>query len=409
MSRMLNRRLAHSLASSFSTATKTPTLYGWGNRKALPLTACTENDVFLKPVRLDIRPEYALPQESVITHIAAGWGHSLLATDAKRVYGFGLSRCGQAGESEGGGLVFECPAADDHRDIQIRQLACGREHSHIVTTSQQQHQQGNRHGQETQLYSFGNNMYGQLGLGKSKETHPGTFVMQTRPQAVETCMMNITDIACGLDHTVFVAEDKHVYAMGWGADGQLGLAEGWTGDKNLPTQLPSLGGAPIKKIAGSTDFTLALTADGGLWTWGNSEYGQGMTGAKIDRILQPIRLEHRGIVDIAAGGPFSVVLAEDGSVHTCGYGALGLGRDTIETLSLQRIRDLPQIQKVFATTDFAAAVAASGELFTWGLNGSSGRLGLGHQEHAFQAERVDIDKEVHDMVLGTNHALAICI
>ena len=45
----------------------------------------------------------------------------------------------------------------------------------------------------------------------------------------------------------------------------------------------------------------------------------------------------------------------------------------------------------------------------WGLNGSSGRLGLGHKEHAFEPQRVDIDKEVEDLALGTNHALAICI
>lgn len=33
-----------------------------------------------------------------MTHVAAGWGHSLLATDAQRVYGYGLDRCGQAGK-----------------------------------------------------------------------------------------------------------------------------------------------------------------------------------------------------------------------------------------------------------------------------------------------------------------------
>ncbi|KAI7851685.1 regulator of chromosome condensation 1/beta-lactamase-inhibitor protein II [Circinella umbellata] len=393
MSRILGRRLTHSLASGKTT------LYGWGNTHALPLTARVENEVFTKPVQLDNRSDYAL--QGSVTHVAAGWGHSLIATEAKQVYGYGLNRCGQAGD----GLVFDCQhdnKGDDHVVTRIQNLACGREHSHIIT---QREQDGNR---TTQLYSFGNNMYGQLGLGQSKETHPGTFVMQTQPKLVEACM-NITDIACGLDHTVFVAEDKQLYAMGWGADGQLGLAEGWTGDKNVPTQLPLLGSSPITKIAGSTDFTLALTADGGLWTWGNSEYGQGMTGAKIDRILQPTLLEHRGIIDIAAGGPFSVVLAEDGSVHTCGYGALGLGKDTIETLSLQRIRNLPRIKKVFAATDYAGAVAVSGELFMWGLNGSSGRLGLGHQEHAFEPQRVDIDREVHDLTLGTNHALAICI
>lgn len=81
----------------------------------------------------------------------------------------------------GNGLVFES------KD-KVRQLACGREHSHIVTT------QG--------LYSFGNGMYGQLGVGKSKATHPGTFVVENKPCQVVT-RGTVTDIACGLDHTVF--------------------------------------------------------------------------------------------------------------------------------------------------------------------------------------------------------------
>lgn len=49
-----------------------------------------------------------------------------------------------------------------------------------------------------------------------------------------------------------------IYAMGWGADGQLGVGE--TIDYNVPKALPSLG-SPIKKLAGSTDFTLALTGN----------------------------------------------------------------------------------------------------------------------------------------------------
>jgi alpha-tubulin suppressor-like RCC1 family protein len=53
---------------------------------------------------------------------------------------------------------------------------------------------------------------------------------------------------------------------------------------------------------------------------------------------------------------------------------------------------------------------ASGELYTWGLNGPSGRLALGNEdEHAFTPKRVNIDRQVIDVSLGTNHALAICI
>ena len=122
-----------------------------------------------------------------MTHIAAGYGHSLIASNARQVYGFGLNRCGQSGG--GSGVVF------DSHDDQVYQLACGREHSHIIVGNEK----------ERRLLSFGNNMYGQLGLGKSKSKQAKELVMQTRPQAVETCMNNIHGVACGLDHTVFLA------------------------------------------------------------------------------------------------------------------------------------------------------------------------------------------------------------
>lgn len=53
--------------------------------------------------------------------------------------------------------------------------------------------------------------------------------------------------------------------------------------------------------------------------------------------------------------------------------------------------------------------AASGELFSWGLNGPSGRLGLGHDEHAFVPQQVPLDKPVADVALGTHHAISLCI
>jgi alpha-tubulin suppressor-like RCC1 family protein len=51
----------------------------------------------------------------------------------------------------------------------------------------------------------------------------------------------------------------------------------------------------------------------------------------------------------------------------------------------------------------------SGELYTWGLNGPSCRLGLGNNEHAFIPRLVPIDRKVVDLSLGTNHVLATCI
>jgi hypothetical protein len=65
----------------------------------------------------------------------------------------------------------------------------------------------------TKLFSFGNNMYGQLGVGKSKHDSPSAEqVLETTPNLVDGIDGNITHIACGLDNTVFsTGESLHYF------------------------------------------------------------------------------------------------------------------------------------------------------------------------------------------------------
>jgi alpha-tubulin suppressor-like RCC1 family protein len=55
-------------------------------------------------------------------------------------------------------------------------------------------------------------------------------------------------------------------------------------------------------------------------------------------------------VDIAAGGPFSVILTKEGRVFTCGYGG------GFETLEPKPINNLDNVIKIYAATDYAAAI-----------------------------------------------------
>ncbi|CAO3609475.1 unnamed protein product [Mucor fragilis] len=374
---------------SLHTSTKKTVLYGWGQTQALPLAKGHLDRVLQQPTNLQKEHDYALSKDQSVTHASSGWGHSLLRTQDNSVYAFGLNQSGQLGTC----------AVDTHKvDVKntVKLLSCGREHSHIVTE--------NKENGGTQLYSFGNNMYGQLGLGKNKNTTPGQFVKEEKPNLVNL-PDKITHITSGLDNTIIATSTNTLYGMGWSADGQLGQGKD---DKDVPSRLRL--SLQVKKLSSSTDFTLALDVNSKLWTWGNSEYGQGVQGKVIDRILEPLEITNveGQVVDMAAGGPFSVLLTKDGNVYTCGYGALGLGKDKIQTLESTQVKGLSNVAKVFAATDYAAAITTSGELYTWGLNGPSCRLGTNNAEHAFEPTRVNIDREVIDLSLGTNHAFAVC-
>lgn len=78
-----------------------------------------------------------------------------------------------------------------------------------------------------------------------------------------------------------------------------------------------------------------------------------------------MQIDLADVMDIAAGGPFSVVLTKDGHVLTCGYGSLGLGEDVIQTLQPTIVKELSNknIVKVFAATDYAAAIASTYKSF----------------------------------------------
>jgi alpha-tubulin suppressor-like RCC1 family protein len=154
----------------------------------------------------------------------------------------------------------------------LRGLACGREHSHLVV--------GNPQDTVDTIYSLGNNMYGQLGTGESKSTRPGELMATQQPAAIHGYEgERIVDIVCGMDNTVFATgkeenkvifreiiamanfwggeEDRNkMYAMGWGADGQLGQGHDQSDDQSVPSYLPLEG--PLQKLSSSTDFTLAL-------------------------------------------------------------------------------------------------------------------------------------------------------
>ncbi|KAF9357621.1 Williams-Beuren syndrome chromosome region 16 protein [Mortierella sp. AD094] len=378
------------------------------------------------------------------TRIAAGASHRLIALSGEGeagVIGGGMNHSGQLGSgTRDDEKTF---SAIDTSGMEILAVACGREHSMLLAREEGQNDGGSTSSVasspslgKTLLFGFGNSMYGQLGLGGSKDTLGQEFAGQAvagfvfEPSPTEVKLVdpneNVAHVECGLDHTVLLTDQGNLYTMGWGADGQLGLGPESSSDRAVPTLIERLSWKAkgkeigrVKKISSSTDFTLALLENNQIWIWGNAEYGQCMVNKKIDRILEPMHIPHpipetETIASVAAGGTFGLLLTKTGKVYTCGYGALGLGQDKTQILMPEQITSLSGIREIFASTDYAAAIDDNGDLYTWGTCGNTGRLGHGRFEHCFEPRRVKMPQEqdgrkvvVHDVSLGQDGALAI--
>jgi len=100
---------------------------------------------------------------------------------------------------------------------------------------------------------------GQLGDGTLNNTSPPERIVAS----------NVTAIAAGSAHSLFLKGDGSLWAMGLNDSGQLG--DGTYINTNLPEQIVASG---VTAIAAGGDHSLFLKSDGSLWTMGDNTFGE---------------------------------------------------------------------------------------------------------------------------------------
>lgn len=119
-------------------------------------------------------------------------------------------------------------------------------------------------------------------------------------------------------------------------------------------------------------FTVALKADGSIWSWGHNGYGQLGIGNKTTKRVPVKAVNINNVKDIGAGTYHTVALKEDGTVWTWGYnynGQLGTGDTSVRLVPTQVVglRDIVEVEAYGNTT---YAVDVRGDVYVWG-NGYS--------------------------------------
>ncbi|KAJ9085838.1 hypothetical protein DSO57_1009947 [Entomophthora muscae] len=384
--------------------------YGWGNFLGnLSLKAPNRESLFTDgsaPGLFSTPQALKLGDSESVTylHIAAGYQHGFIgfseSNGESKVTSFGLNASGQLGLGGAGEYGFGLVSSFGGKKID--EIQCGREHTLVRLGDL--------------VFGSGNTNYGQLGLGKSKDRlpkdQPAGCLIEAGFKKLEL-NFPVKQMACGLDHSVLIS-DCGIFTMGWGADGQLGLGMDPPINHDTPTPIPlSIPPVEIKKVSSRHDCTIVLLESGKVYSWGNSEYGQGMHGKKIDRVLgiKPILFDEK-VVDIAAGGSFSLLLSDSGKVFVCGFGVLGLGELVTQVLVPTEIPTLRDIKKIFASSGTASAINNNGEAFIWGLGTpASHRLGLGEEHihaHVPHPLRLPYEKlRAESVALGGHFGLLI--
>ncbi|KAM4682548.1 E3 ubiquitin-protein ligase HERC2 isoform 7-T7 [Amazona ochrocephala] len=259
---------------------------------------------------------------------------------------------------------------------------------------------------EGEVYSWGEAEDGKLGHGNRSPCD--------RPRVVESLRgIEVVDIAAGGAHSACITAAGDLFTWGKGRYGRLG--HGDSEDQLKPKLVEALQGCRVIDIAcGSGDAqTLCLTDDDTVWSWGDGDYGKlgrgGSDGCKVPMKIDS--LTGLGVVKVECGSQFSVALTKSGAVYTWGkgdYHRLGHGSDD----HVRRPRQVQGLQgkKVIAIATgslHCVCCTEDGEVYTWGDN-DEGQLGDG-TTNAIQRPRLVAalqGKKINRVACGSAHTLA---
>ena len=235
------------------------------------------------------------------------------------------------------------------------------------------------------LYSWGRNDMGQLGNGNNTHSLLPVAVNMSGSLSGKT----ITQIACGADHSLVLDSDGKVYAWGYNYAGQLG--SGNTNDSYNPLAVNSAGalsGKVIVSISAGNSHSAAVTSDGLVYTWGYNANGELGIGNNTNSSV-PIAVSTTGVLSgktitkVVCGGDFTVVLSSDGQVFTWGVnesGALGnnstTGSNVPVAVDASGVLSGKVITKIACGMWHAIVMDNTGTLYGWGYN-PVGNLGTG--------------------------------
>ncbi|MEE6461871.1 hypothetical protein FKM82_001435 [Ascaphus truei] len=256
-----------------------------------------------------------------IKYVACGGNHSVFLLEDSQVYSCGWNGDGQLGHGREGIRPDQVSAlADEH----IIQVACGQSHNLALNN-------------QGQLFSWGAGSDGQLGHSTTEDSIPVPRLIKKLTQ------QKILQVSCGNWHCMALADDGQLFTWGQNDHGQLGLGKGFV-SQSSPQRVKSLEGIPLAQVTGGGSHSFALSLSGAVFGWGKNSAGQlGLNDEQARESpchVKPLRTQK--VVYISCGEEHTAILTKTGGVFTFGAGACGqLGHDSLhDEINPRRVLEL---------------------------------------------------------------------
>jgi alpha-tubulin suppressor-like RCC1 family protein len=298
-------------------------------------------------------------------------------------------------------------------DVPIVHVACGKYHAAALSAA-------------GDVYAWGLEASGQLGLGAAKPKAP-------TPQRVEALSgVGVTQLSCGMYHTLALTAEGEVYSCGFGGSfwsGAGGLGHGDRKQLEAPTKLAAFGadsetGVRAASVSAGGYHSVVRDVEGGVWTFGRGEWGRLGHGDASD-CLEPTKVEahsalryaFEGVQSAQAGEGHTGVLGADGVAYTWGRNEhWQLGYEVAGLLNSGQSFDAQQEPQAVTLGGDEPLDDAKGRLFACGEMGSallleSGEVHVWGMQRFFQPTVVPgsaaLGPSVVDMQLGATHLVLL--
>ncbi|XP_032226752.1 secretion-regulating guanine nucleotide exchange factor isoform X2 [Nematostella vectensis] len=296
-----------------------------------------------------------------------------------------------------------------------------------------------RHDNSRELYTCGWNNRGQLGLGDTIN----------RIELHRVLIPPVKHVSCGWNHTLAITDTGHLLVFGSNAFGQLGIGRiGW--QCTTPTSCEVSPGSCVTDVAAGLRHSVAVLADGSVWSWGDNKKGQlGCSRERSKKCIPfPVQVSFEGCrgKSIAVGLHHTVLLTDAGAVYCWGsnqHGQCGASllqviqknptdistnsdptsnTESKEPAMKLKIESVPVpmrvrgplndacVREIHSGWSHVVVATDQGRVYTWG-RADYGQLGGGDElqqnGHSAEPREVKCLRGVKQLACGAEHSIAI--